>query len=85
MKRRTELDNTEELKKEIETLKKRLDKLETKRIFQMDYMPNSIWPRNLNTAIDGWDFVNGIILTDRVTGTKYRIVVDSGTFDIEAV
>ena len=72
----------EELKKEIKELKERLDKLETKRIFQMDIMPQSVKFRHLDWVEIGQ---LGLILYDTATGTKYRLKVTSGVLGIEAV
>lgn len=75
------MDN-EELKKEIKELKDRLDKLETKRIFQMDIMPQSVKYRHLDWVEIG---KLGLTLYDTVTGLKFRLKITSGVLGIVAV
>jgi hypothetical protein len=66
----------EETKKKLKELEDRLDKLETKRIFQQDLMPQVVKFRNLD-----WVEINlqGPILIDVTTKLRRKIISTNGT------
>ena len=81
MKARIELDN-EETQKKIKDLEDRLDKLESRRILQMDIMPQVVKFRHLD-----WVDINqqGPILIDVATGLQRKLISTNGTLSTIAV
>jgi len=54
----------------------KIQRLEDRRIFQQDIMPQVVNPRHLNVNVDGWEFPNGIILTEVIENLELKESAD---------